>query len=59
MAPRARPSDDVLTEVFLDGLTLGRMERLRRLDDFPVVCSPTDEYMLTDGWPYSDEDDAA
>ena len=52
-----RPLDDMLTEAFLDGLDLGRMERLRYSDDFPSVQSPSDEYST--GWPYSDEDDAA
>ena len=51
----ARPSTDMLTEAFLDGLDLGRMERLRYSDDFPTVPSPYDEY--TSGWPYSDEDE--
>ena len=43
------------TEAFLDGLTLGRLERQRKEADFPVAPSPSDEHI--DGWPYPDEDD--
>ena len=40
---------------FMDGLTLGRLERARYEADFPVAPSPDDEYAT--GWPYSDEDE--
>ena len=53
MAP---PDNRALVEAFLDGLTLGRLERQRDETDFPRAPLPTDEY--TDGWPYPDEDDA-
>ena len=38
-------SDEERVEAFLDGLTLGRLERQRRLYDFPVAVSPDDEYL--------------
>ena len=48
--------DEQRLEAFLDGLTLGRLERQRYETDFPTVPSPEDEYVT--GWPYRDEDDA-
>ena len=49
--------DEQRLEAFLDGLTLGRLERARYEADFPVAPSPDDEYAT--GWPYSDEDERA
>ena len=49
--------DEQRLEAFLDGLTLGRLERARYELDFPRVSSPDDEYAT--GWPYSDEDELA
>ena len=49
--------DEQIIEAFLDGLDLGRMERMRRASDFPRVPTPQDEY--NDGWPYQDEDGTA
>ena len=44
-------SDEQRVEAFLDGLTLGRLERQRRQDDFPEL----DDDLLAD-WPYKDDD---
>ena len=47
--------DEQRLEAFLDGLTLGRLERERYELDFPVAPSPSDEQLID--WPYSDEDE--
>ena len=49
--------DEQRLEAFLDGLTLGRLERQRAETDFPRVPSPDDEWL--DEWPYRDEDEPA
>ena len=48
--------DEQRLEAFLDGLTLGRLERQRYELDFPQVPSPEDERLID--WPYRDEDDS-
>lgn len=48
--------DEQRLEAFLDGLTLGRLERQRYELDFPRIPSPDDELI---DWPYRDEDGAS
>jgi hypothetical protein len=47
-----RPTVDQI----LDDLDWHRLERMRRVEDFPLVPSPRDEYL---DWPYPDEDEDA